>query len=129
MRFYGFRPEELTGGETGDDRGMLSLQVDPKLGWALRNRSYFPIDLNRASRERLLRTPGIGAKTVRKLLQIRRWQKVRLADLVALRADVKKAMPFVVCADHHPGVKEASSEILRARYSAAPEQLGLDLGR
>jgi putative DNA modification/repair radical SAM protein len=137
MRFYGFRHDELTPGTQGGgaarpeaavstNAGMLSLDVDPKLGWALRNRAFFPIDLNRASREQLLRAPGLGARTVVKLLQMRRWQKIRLEDLVALRVNVRKALPFIICANHLPAAAEAGNERLLARF-AFPRQLTLAL--
>ncbi|MGN8159751.1 putative DNA modification/repair radical SAM protein [Salinisphaera sp. RV14] len=120
IRFYGYRHDEITAG--GDDAaaaGMLDLEVDPKLAWALRNRAYFPVNLNRDDRERLLRVPGLGVKSVNRILAMRRWQKVRLEDLVALKAGVKKAMPFVICANHHPGVGEVSSALLRSRFAPA----------
>lgn len=131
LRFYGYRHDEITSGsdlqQGVSTAGMLPLDIDPKLAWALRNRAYFPVDLNRASREQLLRVPGLGVKTVNKLLQIRRWQKIRLEDLVALRSGVKKAMPFIVCTNHHPGLQELSSETLRARHAAPAEQMSLAL--
>jgi putative DNA modification/repair radical SAM protein len=118
IRFYGYGHEEITAGsDDAASAGMLDLDVDPKLAWALRNRGYFPVDLNRAARENLLRVPGLGVKSVNKLLRIRRWQKIRLEDLVALKAGVKKAMPFVVCANHHPGLSELPSAALRARFA------------
>jgi predicted DNA-binding helix-hairpin-helix protein len=100
--------------------------VDPKLGWALRNRGFFPLDLNRACKEQLLRVPGLGAKTVNKLLQMRRWKKIRLEHLVALRVDVRKAMPFVFCVNHRPVQAEAGSDRLRAQFDS-PRQLALEL--
>jgi putative DNA modification/repair radical SAM protein len=125
MRFYGFRHEELTAGKDRD--GMLALDVDPKLGWALRNRGIFPVHLDRAPKEQLLRVPGLGAKTVKKLLQMRRWRRIRLEDLVALKVNVKKAMPFVVCANHHPDLDELASERLLARFAPPASQLALNL--
>lgn len=126
MRFYGYRHDEITTGpdDVASD-GMLDLDVDPKLAWALRNRAYFPVDLNRDERERLLRVPGLGVKSVNKLLRMRRWQTVRLEDLVALRAGVRKAMPFVVCANHHPGLADLPSDRLRARFAPPARQLSL----
>ena len=59
MRFYGFAQPEILAG-TAD--GMLDLDIDPKLAWALRNRGVFPVDVNRADREALLRVPGLGVK-------------------------------------------------------------------
>jgi predicted DNA-binding helix-hairpin-helix protein len=126
MRFYGYRHDEIAAGGAGGD-GMLALDVDPKLGWALRNRAWFPVDLNRAAREQVLRVPGLGAKTVQKLMQMRRWQKIRLEDLVALRVNVKKAMPFIVCANHHPSLAEVGTERLLAHHAAPARQLALDL--
>ncbi|RJS94120.1 putative DNA modification/repair radical SAM protein [Salinisphaera sp. Q1T1-3] len=118
MRFYGYAPHEITAGadDTPAD-GMLDLDIDPKLAWALRNRAYFPVDLNRDDRERLLRVPGLGVKSVNRVLAIRRWQKVRLDDLVAMKAGVTKAMPFIVCAGHRAGAGELASPALRARFA------------
>ncbi|GAB3676105.1 putative DNA modification/repair radical SAM protein [Salinisphaera aquimarina] len=123
IRFYGYRHDEITAGsDTAAAAGMLDLDLDPKLAWALRNRGYFPVDLNRAAREQLLRVPGLGVKSVNKLLKIRRWQSIRLEDLVALRAGVKKAMPFVICANHHPGLGDIDSDRLRARFAPPARQ-------
>ncbi|OEY67513.1 putative DNA modification/repair radical SAM protein [Marinobacter sp. X15-166B] len=126
MRFYGYTADEITqSAEPGRAPGMLSLEVDPKLGWALANRGFFPVDLNRDSRARLLRIPGIGVKSVDRILKMRRFHKVRLEDLVAMRAGVKKAMPFVVCANHHPSLNELDSDRLRIRYTPSAQQLSL----
>ncbi|MGB7757534.1 MAG: hypothetical protein WBL23_15885 [Salinisphaera sp.] len=56
-------------------------------------------------------------KSVNRILAMRRWQKVWLENLVALKAGVKKAMPFALCANHYPGVGEISSALLRARFA------------
>lgn len=126
MRFYGYAADEITQHpDPGMTAGMLSLDVDPKLGWALANRGYFPVDLNRDARQRLLRVPGLGVKSVNRIMQIRRLQKVRLEDLVAVRAGVKKAMPFIVCANHHPSLRDLDSEKLRSRYIQPAQQLSL----
>jgi putative DNA modification/repair radical SAM protein len=99
MRFYGFGARELTTAAAPD----LELDIDPKLSWALRNRERFPVDLNRADRHDLLRVPGLGARNVKRLLGIRRWHRVRVADLARLRVPLGRALPFVVLADHSPG--------------------------
>jgi len=122
MRFYGFSSDELVSEEEG---GMLDLQIDPKLAWALRNRHFFPVDLNRASRHMLLRVPGLGVKTIAKILKIRRWQTVKLTDLIALRASVKRAMPFIVCTGHIPAEAGYTTDRLRAMFAPAAEQLQL----
>jgi len=98
LRFYGFKVAELTTADAPD----LSLTQDPKLSWALRNRAEFPLDINRAPREMLLRIPGLGVRNVDRILQIRRWHRVTLADLTRLRVPLKKALPFIITADHLP---------------------------
>ena len=91
----------------------------------MRNRGFFPIDVNRATREQLLRIPGIGAKSVTKVLQMRRWRKIRLEDLAALKINVNKATPFIVCANHRPAAAEVGTRRLLARL-APPPQLSLE---
>jgi putative DNA modification/repair radical SAM protein len=97
MRFYGFAQDEIC-----TDDGMLSLDVDPKLAWALANPAQFPIDLNHATKERLLRVPGLGMRSVERLLMARRARNVRRADLDRLRVPVAKVLPFVSLPDHLP---------------------------
>jgi putative DNA modification/repair radical SAM protein len=106
MRFYGFAQDEIC-----TEDGMLSLDVDPKLAWALANPAQFPIDLNRAPKERLLRVPGLGVKSVERLLLARRARSVRRADLDRLRVPVAKVLPFVALPDHLP--READAAPLR----------------
>ena len=121
MRFYGFSSEEL--GASARD-GMLDLEVDPKLAWALGNRGVFPVDVNRADRETLLRVPGFGTKTVGRVIATRRHRSLRYGDLMAMGAVMKKARPFVVARDWRPG--GLTDEVgLRARFAPPPEQLSL----
>lgn len=122
LRFYGFEVGELTPKE-GAQRGQLDLDLDPKLAWALRHREQFPVDLNTGSREELLRIPGLGVRNVDRLLRLRRWSRVRLQDLTKLRISVKKCLPFVITADHHPARLGLDSERLRDRFAPAPQQL------
>jgi putative DNA modification/repair radical SAM protein len=98
MRFYGFQAPELT----TDREPNLSLGVDPKLAWALRHPERFPVDVNRAPRRLLLRVPGLGVRNVDRMLEARRWHRLHLADLGRLRVPLKKAMPFLIAADHKP---------------------------
>jgi putative DNA modification/repair radical SAM protein len=77
MRFYGFAAREIV----DEAEGMLPLDIDPKLAWALRHRERFPLDINRASREELLRVPGFGTKTVERIIATRRATAIRYADL------------------------------------------------
>ena len=75
MRFYGFERRRRFRRAAS---GMLDLDIDPKLAWALQHRDLFPVDVNRADREMLLRVPGLGAKTVKRILATRRVRKLRL---------------------------------------------------
>jgi putative DNA modification/repair radical SAM protein len=100
MRFYGFGPNEVA--EAADDNGMLPLDIDPKLAWALKNRSIFPLDVNRAPRESLLRVPGLGVKAVNALLASRRWRRLRLDDVGRLTVSIAKVRPFITTDDWRP---------------------------
>ena len=111
VRFYGFAASELTTPVVPN----LDLQVDPKLAWALRNRALFPVDVNRAPRALLLRIPGVGARSVERMLAARRWRRLRLADLVKLRIALSRATPFLVTADHNPDARLLDSAGLRNR--------------
>ncbi|PAL05932.1 biotin synthase, partial [Staphylococcus hominis] len=82
--------------------GMLDLDIDPKLAWAIRHPERFPVDLNVASKEMLLRVPGLGVRNVKRVLMARRHGRLRVADVARLRAPMSKLLPFVQLADHHP---------------------------
>ncbi len=123
LRFYGFEKSEI---DAATDDGMLDLDIDPKLAWALRHRERFPVDLNRAPRHLLLRIPGLGAKTVDRLIEARRMTALRLADLAKLTNTARKAMPFIQTADYQPGGL-LDTQNLRARFAPPPEQLALAL--
>jgi predicted DNA-binding helix-hairpin-helix protein len=99
LRFYGFSVDEIADAGTG---GMLDLEIDPKLAWALKHRERFPVDVNRADRELLLRVPGLGQRAVDRILAARRHATLRLADLGRLTAGLKRVKPFVVTPDHRP---------------------------
>jgi putative DNA modification/repair radical SAM protein len=119
MRRYGFAAGELT--TTSEPQ--LDLDRDPKLAWAMRNRDQFPVDVNTAPREMLLRVPGIGYRNVQRILQVRRYRRLRLADLEKLRVVLDRARPFVVAVDHDPDVLRIDSPKLVV--PAADRQLEL----
>jgi predicted DNA-binding helix-hairpin-helix protein len=122
LRFYGFGRGEITAGLPG---GMLDLAVDPKLGWALANRGGFPVDINRADRETLLRVPGLGVSSVHRLITLRRQKRVRLEDVRRLCRNIAKVKPFVICEDWSPGGLTDRAD-LKARMPAdEPRQLSL----
>ncbi|HEY1224527.1 MAG TPA: putative DNA modification/repair radical SAM protein [Brevundimonas sp.] len=123
MRFYGFSPPEIGEATVG---GMLDLAIDPKLAWALNRREQFPVDVNTAPREMLLRVPGLGVKTVNRILSIRRWKTLRLEDIARLCRGIDKVRPFIVALDWTPGGLTDAVD-LRARLSpeARPVQMSL----
>ena len=119
MRFYGFEANEIV---TGTD-GLLDLAIDPKLSWALANRDRFPVDINTADRELLLRIPGLGVKTIDKLLLARRQRTLGLEDVARLTRSLEKCRPFIIARDWRP-VQLADAEI-EARMRPVAQQLDL----
>lgn len=91
MRFYGFQADEIL------DRSnpFLDLEVDPKLAWALRNRERFPVNINTAPKEMILRIPGVGTKSVSKILMARRFQKLTLEHLKKMGVATNRAKYFI----------------------------------
>ncbi|MBL6426394.1 MAG: putative DNA modification/repair radical SAM protein [Maritimibacter sp.] len=120
MRFYGFDVGEITSARPD---GNLDLTIDPKLAWALANRHAFPVDVNRAERETLLRVPGLGTKTVKRILSARRHRTLRYDDLVRMGANLKNARPFLTTLDWRP--RNLDTADLKARFAPPPEQLSL----
>jgi putative DNA modification/repair radical SAM protein len=122
MRFYGYGVDEITG---TTQNGMLDLDIDPKLAWAIRHPERFPVDLNVASKEMLLRVPGLGVRNVKRVLMARRHGRLRVADVARLRAPMSKLLPFVQLADHHPRRALDDPTALRARLAPPPRQASL----
>ena len=112
MRFYGFEAAELTSEASPE----LSLQEDPKLTWAKAHPEFFPVDVNAAPKEALLRVPGIGYRNVDRIVRIRRYHRLGLDDLRKLHVRLKLSAEFVVAADHLP---TQNSALINA---AAPAQ-------
>jgi len=124
MRFYGFAHDEIVPASADGAAGMLSLDVDPKLAWALAHRDRFPVDLNLAPREMLLRVPGLGVKAAERLLVARRVRRLRSDDLKRLHVPMRKVLPFVLLADHRPG-RALDAGDLAARLKPGPVQASL----
>ncbi len=121
LRYYGFSVMEIA---AGGANGMLDLEMDPKLAWALKHRGDFPVDVNTASREMLLRVPGLGVRAVDRILQARRYARLRLGDIARLSSGVKRVRAFLIAADHHPAnILDAGN--LRERLKPKPQQLAL----
>ena len=121
LRYYGFEVDEIAAGGAG---GMLDLEIDPKLAWALKHRDRFPVDVNRAEREMLLRVPGLGRRAVDKIISARRHRSLRLDDLARVTGGLKRARAFLIAADHRP-VALTDRLDLRERLAPPARQLGL----
>lgn len=121
LRHYGFDVDEIAEGGTD---GMLDLEIDPKLAWALKNRHRFPVDVNKADREMLLRVPGLGKRAVDRIVAARRHARLRLDDVARLTAGLNRARPFLIAADWRPGALTDRAD-LRARLTPPTRQLSL----
>jgi putative DNA modification/repair radical SAM protein len=118
MRFYGFDVGEIVEGG-----GMLPLDIDPKLAWALRHRDRFPLNVATASREDLLRVPGFGTKAVERIIATRRLTSIRVTDLARLHIPGRKALPFIVLSDHRPAPHLLDGNLAQ-RFKPKAQQLG-----
>ncbi len=119
LRYYGFSVTEIAAGGTG---GMLDLEIDPKLAWALKYRDGFPVDVNSGPRELLLRVPGLGARAVDRIVQTRRYTRLRLADVARLSPGLKRALPFLITDDHSPARLTDRADL---RQQLVPRQMSL----
>ncbi|WMS41229.1 putative DNA modification/repair radical SAM protein [Acuticoccus sp. MNP-M23] len=120
-RFYGFEVGDIAAAAPD---GMLDLEVDPKLAWALVHRGSFPVDVNRAPREMLLRVPGLGVKAVNAILRTRPYRSLRAEDLARLSSTARKAMPFIALEGWHPS-RLTDAIDLRQRFLKPARQLDL----
>ena len=93
LRFYGFDIREILNKEHPN----LESDIDPKLSWALRNLDQFPVDINRAEKRLLARIPGVGMKSVQKIIQARRYRKLNWENLKAIGIAMNRAKFFMVC--------------------------------
>ena len=93
LRFYGFRAEELL----DERRPYFNVMLDPKEDWAVRHLECFPVEINRAPYGDLLRVPGIGVKSARRILAARRSTKLTFQDLKKLGVVLRRAVYFITC--------------------------------
>lgn len=122
MRFYGFAPQEVQQATEAD--GNLPLDIDPKLAWAIKFRENFPVDVNRAPREALLRVPGLGTRAVSQILASRRHRTLRLDDVAKLTVSIRKVRPFITTIDWRPTLLTDHADL---RTMLAPRQEQLEL--
>lgn len=121
IRFYGFDAGEICG--EGEN---LSKEYDPKCAWALRNMHLFPVEINKAPLEALLRVPGIGAKSAYKIIEARRYAALDFDCLARMRVVLKRARHFITCKGKFYGsdsTAQIKNSLLIAGRSEADEQL------
>ena len=123
LRFYGFNVQEIVPDNAPD----LIIQIDPKASWALRNPAFFPVDINRADKNAILRVPGIGLKATQNILQARHHRRLTLADLKTLKIALNRAKHFVITADYWPKNSNENFKQLIAQFTSKPIQQTLDL--
>ena len=129
MRFYGFDATELV----DEKHPNLDLDVDPKLGWALRHPEQFPVDLNRADYRMILRVPGIGVRSAKKIVQARRFGQIHIDQLKRIGVAYNRAQHFIRCADTPKFIKDQlpsqiRHQILQSGQSKYTQQLSPQLG-
>jgi putative DNA modification/repair radical SAM protein len=122
LRFYGFVIGDL---ETAAPAGMLPMDIDPKLAWALQHRGAFPVDVNGAAREMLLRVPGLGVKAVDRIIVARRSGRLRLADVARISGAISRARPFIVTEDWRPTALLDDARLLEKARLKQVRQLDL----
>ena len=123
MRFYGYALDDVRA--AADPGGMLPLDIDPKLAFALKFREQFPVDVNRAPRETLLRVPGLGVRAVAAILSARRLRRLDLADLARLTVSLTKVRPFIIAADWRPVLLADRADLRALVAPRGGEQLEL----
>ncbi len=121
MRFYGFDRREIVATLPA---GMLDLSIDPKLAWALANRGNFPVDVNRAPKEALLRVPGLGTRVVARIIETRRFRRLRIEDIGRLCVSIARVRPFIVADGWTPGGL-LDGDRLREKLAPQPRQMSL----
>lgn len=127
LRYYGFTADELL----DEARPNLDSELDPKTGWALRHLELFPLEINRASYEELLRVPGIGVRSAQRIIRARRQGHLGLDDLVRLGVIMKRARYFITARGRSLEAAALDSSSLRSRLIdkpaiRKPQQLNLD---
>lgn len=120
LRFYGFKENELT-----DTTGNLELDRDPKVSWAIRNRNFFPVDVNRAPKSDLLRIPGLGVRSVERILEMRRFRALRLEDLGKMHVPLHRMKYFITVSGGNPSLRALDTTSLTDLLAPPPEQLEL----
>lgn len=115
LRFYGFTADEMF----TKDEPNLDLDLDPKITWALRNIQLFPIEVNKASMEELLRIPGVGTTSAFRIMRQRKVAAVKYDDLKKMGVVLKRARYFLTCSGKYYGEKDLIPEYIRGKVLEA----------
>jgi len=118
VRYYGFSAHELLDEASPN----LDSELDPKTSWALRHLELFPVEINRASYEELLRIPGIGVRSAQRIIHARRQGHLGIAELAILGVVMKRARFFITARGRYAGETGLESTTLRSRLVDAPKQ-------
>ncbi|NTE05361.1 putative DNA modification/repair radical SAM protein [Agrobacterium tumefaciens] len=110
MRFYGFKVQEIL----NDANPNLDVDIDPKLSWAIRNMQHFPVDINKADYKMILRIPGIGVMSAKKIVQARKFGKLRIDQLKKIGVAYNRAKHFITCADSPYQLKDYQGTQIKA---------------
>ena len=126
LRYYNFHASELL----TEEEPNFDPYLDPKCTWAVRHPAFFPVEVNTASKEELLRVPGIGPKSVLRILAARRVQKLGMPELKRIGVVLKRAQYFITCngrAPAHANRAEIANALLDPKaFSVGVQQLSLD---
>lgn len=123
MRFYDFQAHEIV----DDTHPDLDLDIDPKMGWALRHPEFFPIDVNTAPYEMILRVPGIGVKSAILIVSSRRYGKLNSVQLKKMGVVMKRAQYFIICRElPMQTVNELSPQYVRRQVSQKQKKQAAD---
>lgn len=121
MRFYHFSADEITDADSPN----LDLDVDPKLGWALRHPEFFPVDVNRAAYELILRVPGIGVRSATLIVNARRFRRLNSSHLKKIGVAMNRAKYFITCGElAERSVADLTPEYVRRRLVARKDAGG-----
>lgn len=118
LRFYGFKAAELL----DESQPNFSTDVDPKTDWALKNLQYFPVEINTAEYEKLLRVPGIGVRSARRILAARRVHSLDYEDLKKIGVVLKRAVHFITCKGKYYSQLRMNQELMRQHLSQGPNK-------
>ena len=110
MRFYGFKVQEIL----NDANPNLDIDIDPKLSWAIRNMQHFPVDINKADYKMILRIPGIGVMSAQKIVQARKFGKLRIDQLKKMGVAYNRAKHFITCVDSPYQLKDYQGTQIKA---------------